>query len=247
MLLGRSGHRPERLPDRRAAAVAGCGCPRKGAAGRNARDLSATSRHSLGRACGGASSGVGSDLLRTARASCVHPARDDRPRREVTTAGLRAEFRKETRLQIMLGDDNFLKLVREGVLQGEYIYRSGDLIFGQVAEVVVHLGRDKDGSVLGRVRRRRRDRLIRLVEAIGRQRAGEPQKPFPRPGQYLMSPFRIRTMSGSPSPFMSARRTSSSLMRSWNKDPTPFAWTKPANAIIKSHRRMLERISPAVH
>ena len=36
-------------------------------------------------------------------------------------------------------------------------------------------------------------------------------------------------------------------MRSWNKDPTPFAWTKPANAIIKSHRRMLDRISTAVH
>jgi transposase len=36
-------------------------------------------------------------------------------------------------------------------------------------------------------------------------------------------------------------------MRSWNKDPTPFAWTKPANAIIKSHRRMLDRISTALH
>jgi transposase len=35
-------------------------------------------------------------------------------------------------------------------------------------------------------------------------------------------------------------------MRSWNKNPTPFAWTKPANAIIKSHRRMLDRISTAV-
>ncbi len=36
-------------------------------------------------------------------------------------------------------------------------------------------------------------------------------------------------------------------MRGWNKSPTPFAWTKPANAIIKSHRRMLDRISTAVH
>jgi transposase len=36
-------------------------------------------------------------------------------------------------------------------------------------------------------------------------------------------------------------------MRSWNKSPTPFAWTKPAAAIIRSHRRMLERISTAVH
>jgi transposase len=36
-------------------------------------------------------------------------------------------------------------------------------------------------------------------------------------------------------------------MRAWKKHPTPFAWTKPAHAIIKSHRRMLERISTAVH
>jgi hypothetical protein len=36
-------------------------------------------------------------------------------------------------------------------------------------------------------------------------------------------------------------------MRAWNKSPTPFAWTDPADAIIKSHRRMLKRISTADH
>jgi len=36
-------------------------------------------------------------------------------------------------------------------------------------------------------------------------------------------------------------------MRAWNRHPTPFAWTKPADAIIRSHRRMIERISAAVH
>jgi transposase len=36
-------------------------------------------------------------------------------------------------------------------------------------------------------------------------------------------------------------------MRAWKKNPTPFVWTKPAHAIIRSHRRMLERISTAVH
>src|SRR5467141_3200373 len=35
-------------------------------------------------------------------------------------------------------------------------------------------------------------------------------------------------------------------MRAWNRHPTPFAWTKPARAIIRSHRQMLERISTAV-
>jgi len=32
-------------------------------------------------------------------------------------------------------------------------------------------------------------------------------------------------------------------IKHWNADPTPFIWTKPAAAIIRSHRRMLERIS----
>jgi transposase len=36
-------------------------------------------------------------------------------------------------------------------------------------------------------------------------------------------------------------------LRAWNQNPTPFEWTKPARAIIKSHKRMLDRISTAVH
>ncbi len=36
-------------------------------------------------------------------------------------------------------------------------------------------------------------------------------------------------------------------MKGWNCNPTPFEWTKPAKAIIRSHRRMLDRISTAVH
>jgi transposase len=36
-------------------------------------------------------------------------------------------------------------------------------------------------------------------------------------------------------------------LRSWNQNPTPFEWTKPARAIIRSHKRMLDRISTTVH
>lgn len=35
-------------------------------------------------------------------------------------------------------------------------------------------------------------------------------------------------------------------MQGWNKSPTPFVWTKPAEAILNSLRRMLKRISTAV-
>ena len=39
----------------------------------------------------------------------------------------------------------------------------------------------------------------------------------------------------------------SAYMRQWNRSPTPFEWTKPALAIIRSHRKMLNRMSTAVH
>jgi hypothetical protein len=59
--------------------------------------------------------------------------RDHTPlkRGSVTTADLRAEFRKDPRLPMMIGDENFVALVRKGVDEGEYVYQSGDLLYGQ--------------------------------------------------------------------------------------------------------------------
>ena len=37
------------------------------------------------------------------------------------------------------------------------------------------------------------------------------------------------------------------FMVGWNRSLRPFEWTKPARAIIPSHRRMLDRLSTAVH
>ena len=46
------------------------------------------------------------------------------------TADLRAEFRKDAKLPILLGDDVFLKLVRKGIEEGLYVYKRGDLLLG---------------------------------------------------------------------------------------------------------------------
>jgi transposase len=43
------------------------------------------------------------------------------------------------------------------------------------------------------------------------------------------------------------RQHIATYMRDWNRNPRPFHWTKPATAIIRSHRRMLDRISRTVH
>ena len=50
---------------------------------------------------------------------------------QISSAELRAEFRKDTRLPIILSDDTFIKMVRQGIQQGIYIYQSGDLLMGK--------------------------------------------------------------------------------------------------------------------
>lgn len=50
---------------------------------------------------------------------------------QITTAALRAEFRKDPRLPILLSDDNFLTLIRKGMEEGTYVYKSGELLRGE--------------------------------------------------------------------------------------------------------------------
>ena len=56
--------------------------------------------------------------------------RDQTPLRkgQVSTAMLRNEFRKDPRLPILVGDGNFIALVRKGIDEETYVYKAGDLI-----------------------------------------------------------------------------------------------------------------------
>ncbi|MYK32720.1 MAG: DUF499 domain-containing protein, partial [Boseongicola sp. SB0670_bin_30] len=49
---------------------------------------------------------------------------------EITTMVLRDEFRRDPALPILIGDDIFVRGVRRGIEQGEYVYRRGELLFG---------------------------------------------------------------------------------------------------------------------
>ncbi|MDA8048919.1 MAG: DUF499 domain-containing protein [Rhodospirillales bacterium] len=59
--------------------------------------------------------------------------RDRTPLRngQISTAALREEFRRDPALPILAGDDIFKKAIRNGVEQGEYVYRRGDLLYGK--------------------------------------------------------------------------------------------------------------------
>ena len=72
--------------------------------------------------------------LRLAEDEPVSPTyvRDRTPLRngQMTTLALRNEFRRDPVLPMLIGDDVFIRGVRRGIEQSEYVYRRGDLLFG---------------------------------------------------------------------------------------------------------------------
>ena len=49
---------------------------------------------------------------------------------QISTLALRDEFRRDPALPILIGDDIFIRGLRRGIEQGEYVYQRGDLLFG---------------------------------------------------------------------------------------------------------------------
>ena len=49
---------------------------------------------------------------------------------QITTLSLRDEFRRDPALPILVGNDIFVRGLRNGIEQGEYVYQRGDLLFG---------------------------------------------------------------------------------------------------------------------
>ena len=66
---------------------------------------------------------------------------------EITTQALRTEFRRNPKLPILVGNDVFVKGVRQGVQNKLYIYRSGDLLWGP-GEPAVQIKIDEQSMVL---------------------------------------------------------------------------------------------------
>ena len=49
---------------------------------------------------------------------------------QISTLALRDEFRRDPALPILVGDDIFIRGLRRGIEQGEYVYQRGDLLYG---------------------------------------------------------------------------------------------------------------------
>ncbi len=74
--------------------------------------------------------------------------RDSTPLRrgQITTAALREEFRRDTALPMLAGDEIFKRAIRNGVAHGEYVHRRGELLYGPGdPQVAVEI--DEDATV----------------------------------------------------------------------------------------------------
>ena len=75
-----------------------------------------------------------SKKLRTTEDEPDSPAyiRDRTPLKkgEITTRALREEFRRDAGLPMLVGDDVFIRGIRRGIEQGEYVYQRGELLDG---------------------------------------------------------------------------------------------------------------------
>ena len=83
---------------------------------------------------------VEAGLLQRGRAPAYVRDRTPLKKGEITTAALRNEFRRDPGLPMLIGDEVFVRGVRLGVEQGEYIYRQSDLLLGPgdpFAEIVI--------------------------------------------------------------------------------------------------------------
>jgi hypothetical protein len=115
--------------------------------------------------------------------------RDRTPLRkgQITTAALRAEFRLDPSLPMLVGDDVFIKGIRAGIDQGEYVYQSGDLVRGKgdpIAEIKI----DEQSSVLTAAFARDHGIWPRPAPAPSPQLSETSQPPSPTPTPTAQQP-----------------------------------------------------------
>ena len=65
---------------------------------------------------------------------------------QITTRALRDEFRRDPGLPILIGDDIFIRGIRQGVDKAEYVYQKGDLLYGP-GDPVAHISIDEESVV----------------------------------------------------------------------------------------------------
>ena len=108
---------------------------------------------------------------------------------QITTLALRDEFRRDPALPVLIGDDIFIRGVRRGVEQGEYVYRRGELLFGP-GDPSASIGIDEQSVVFTMA-------YARNTGIWPRPKPGDPRGSEPGgPEHGRFSPFSVREDPG---------------------------------------------------
>ena len=122
--------------------------------------------------------------------------RDRTPLRKgrMTTLALRDEFRRDPALPMLIGDDVFVRGVRLGVENGDYVYRRGELLFGP-GDPPAAIEIDEQAEVLTMTWARNKEIWPRKKadeehtdEKETDDRGGKPVTPLPPPTPHLPQP-----------------------------------------------------------
>ena len=104
----------------------------------------------------------------------------------------------------------------------------------------------RPSEAAGRVRRARV--ILLSAEGVSGREVARRLDLSPEQVSRIRTRFRNEGVPGLHDPSKKALRDHlDAFMRDWHRNPTPFEWTKPAKAIIESRKRMLDRISTAMH
>ena len=102
---------------------------------------------------------------------------------QISTLALRGEFRRDPVLPILIGDDVFIRGLKRGIEQGEYVYRRADLLFGP-GDPSASIMLDEQSMVFTMV-------YAKNVGIWPRKKPEEPEQPEPggkKPGQHIVNP-----------------------------------------------------------
>jgi hypothetical protein len=92
---------------------------------------------------------------------------------QISTADLRAEFRRDVSLPMLIGDGVFVKAIRQGIDHGEYVYQSGDLLYGK-GDPAAAIRVDEQSFV--------------FTTAYAKEKGIWPRPPEPKPGEVYRPP-----------------------------------------------------------
>jgi hypothetical protein len=110
-------------------------------------------------------------------------------RGQITTATLRDEFRRDAALPMLVGDDVFIKGIRRGVEQSEYIYQRGELLFGP-GDPITAIGVDEQAVVF----------TMEYAKEHGIWPRAKPEPLGPEPGPPSLGPEAQSSTGPTPAP-----------------------------------------------